>query len=355
MFSDFFASSREAMFVTSRDGRFVEANASMHELLGYPPGALGGTLVADALADAEDRDPYVELIEREGRVHDYPLALRTAAGAPLPCLVDAIAWREGGKVAGYHGIVRSRDAFLESFSRCFNALEAKRESLEAERRNLVADTLLLSRYLGDELVDFVRETGRNPLGADMRKATILFFDIRNSTGIAEAAGPEDFAAFLNDILVDVMDLVCGAKGSVNKLVGDGLLATFGCPLPSGDDAFRAASCALEIRKYLELYNDVRPSWLAKPVRAGVGIATGRVFAGVIGSVRRQEYTVLGDPVNVASRLEALTKQFDYDILVDEGTHEEIARRIECVKILDGRLRGREKPLSVYGILGEPAG
>jgi class 3 adenylate cyclase len=214
---------------------------------------------------------------------------------------------------------------------------------------MISDTMLLSRYLGEDIIEHIRKTGKNPLGTKKQKVTVLFFDIRNSTGIAEKLAPEVFAEFLNDILTDIMDLVYGCKGSVNKLIGDGLMATFGAPLSTGQDAQNAVEAAQEIYNYLRTFNDVRPPYLSGPVTAGLGLATGMVFAGVIGSVRRQEYTVLGDAVNIASRLEHLTRNSTEKVLMDEATYNEVKDIFPCRKAFSGRIRGRTSSILIYGL------
>lgn len=219
-----------------------------------------------------------------------------------------------------------------------------------ERAGACTDGDLLGRYLSEELLEYVRRTGTNPLENRHQQVSVLFFDIRNSTGIAEQLAPGLFARFLNDILTDIMDLVCGARGSVNKILGDGLLAVFGAPVSSGDDAFNAVGVGLEIQNYLRTFNDVRPEYLDQPVEAGVGIATGQVFAGIIGSVHRQEYTVLGDPVNVASRLEALTRRCPDKVLMDELTYRLVKGRIGEVRAYRSRVRGKSRPMNLYGIM-----
>ncbi|MDR1618262.1 MAG: PAS domain S-box protein, partial [Treponema sp.] len=348
LFERFFRESQEAMFITSREGRFLEVNQAMEALLGYERGALSGVEVISTFDGQADRGPYQETIEKQGVVHQYPLVLKRRDGTPLPCVIDAIVWREGDAVLGYHGIIRTRVELVESFVSFFNQLKEERRQIREQRRHLISDATLLNRYVGEDLLDYIRKTGENPLRTKKQKVTVLFFDIRSSTGIAEKLEPEVFAEFLNDILKDIMDLVYGRKGSVNKLIGDGLMATFGAPLTSGRDALNAIEAAQEIYHYLRTFNDVRPGYLAEPIAAGIGLATGTVFAGVIGSVRRQEYTVLGDAVNIASRLEKLTRRAAEKILMDEATYNEVKDVFPCRKAFAGRIRGRTGSSLVYG-------
>lgn len=221
------------------------------------------------------------------------------------------------------------------------------EQSELQRlRQLVEDTF------GAQMVERVArgespslEAGRN------LQVSILFFDLRNSTAISERLTPQQLSEFLSELFTDVMDLIYGNNGFVNKLIGDGILSTFGCPVSHGDDAFNAARCALQIRDYLNTYNDLRPEYLTEPLRAGLGLASGSVFAGSIGSVRHREYAVLGDPVNVASRLEGLTKRGPFDILMDGATHEAIKDRVRTRRVLLTHVRGRQEALTIYTLDG----
>jgi PAS domain S-box-containing protein len=348
-FERFFQESREAMFITSRDGRFLAVNHAMEALLGYDREAFLKMDVIATFDSPADRGPYQKAIEKQGVVHHYPLVLKRKDGVPLPCVIDAIAWREKDTVLGYHGIIRTRVELVDSFVSFFNQLKEERRQIQVQRRHMISDTMLLNRYLGEDIIDYIRKTGQNPLDTKKQKVTILFFDIRNSTGIAEKLAPETFAEFLNDILKDIMDLVYGLKGSVNKLIGDGLMATFGAPLSGGRDAQNAVEAARVIYDYLKTFNDVRPDYLSEPVSAGIGLATGTVFAGVIGSVRRQEYTVLGDAVNIASRLEKLTRGSAEKVLMDEATYMEVKDIFPCRKAFNGRIRGRTGSILIYGL------
>ncbi len=347
--NQFFHHSREAMFITERDGSFVDVNPAFEDLLGYSRSHLLTSQVSLVLANEDDRVDYQRSIETDGVVHDYPIALRHQDGTLLFGMIDAIVWRSNGRIAGYHGIIRTRAALMESFRSYLNRLKAEKHQVRQERRNLISDTQMLTRYLTDDLIEYIKKTGRNPLETSQQRVSVLFFDIRNSTGIAEKLSPDQFASFLSDILTDIMDLIYGCQGSVNKILGDGIMATFGVPLSTGTDSFHAVEAALHIRDYLKTFNDVRPDFLIQPVAAGIGIATGTVFAGVIGSVRRQEYTVLGDAVNIASRLESLTKQAGETILLDETTFQEVRETYACRPVLEGRLRGREEEVRIYGI------
>jgi PAS domain S-box-containing protein len=349
LFETFFRYSDEAMFITSRSGNFLEFNHSFEILLGYTREEIFNMRVIDTFNVSEDRVVYQRTIEETGVVHQYPLVLKRKNGSPLPCLVDAIAWKQNGTISGYHGIIRSRSDVIESFKNFFNQLKNERQQIKEERKNLISDTMLLSRYMSDDVVEYVKRTGNNPLETAKRRVTILFFDIRRSTLLGESLAPDTFAGLLNDVLTDITDLVYGCRGSVNKLIGDGLMATFGAPISTKNDALNAVQAAQEMYNYLKTFNDVRPEYLKDPLRAGIGLATGTVFAGVIGSIHRQEYTVLGDAVNIASRVQMLTKSAPEKVLMDEETYRAVKDDYSCRKVFSGKLRGRAGSVLIYGL------
>lgn len=214
------------------------------------------------------------------------------------------------------------------------------------------ESRLLTPYFSKDVVKKILEGGlNNPLVGENTVATILFFDIRNFTSISETLDPVLVADFLNRIFTDVMDLVFSHGGSVNKMIGDAILATFGCPSGTGHDAENAADCALAIRDTITFFNHVKPEYLEQDVRIGIGIATGRVFAGNVGSYRRMEYTVIGDVVNTASRLQSLTREMGCDILMDQPTRDAISGKYDLTERESAALRGRSAETVIYSLDG----
>jgi class 3 adenylate cyclase len=211
---------------------------------------------------------------------------------------------------------------------------------------------MLRRYFTDEMVENILSNSVDTgLSGKHTHATILFFDLRGSTTIAEKLEPMLFSEFLSELFTDIMDLIYGNGGSVNKMLGDGILATFGVPEPLGDDTFKCAQTALQILDYLDTFNDVRPDYIEQPIRCGMGIASGNVFAGNIGSIRRMEYTVLGDAVNTAARLEALTKEARHEILIDANTYELLKERLIFERCSITSVRGKNEAMEIYKLLG----
>ncbi|MDO8454104.1 MAG: adenylate/guanylate cyclase domain-containing protein [Sulfurimonas sp.] len=225
------------------------------------------------------------------------------------------------------------------------------DKIEELEQKLQRYKSIFLRYFADETIEEFLEGGtlQNLSGQNI-EVSMLFFDLRGSTAIAEKLEPIVFSEFLSELFTDVMDLIYGNGGSVNKMIGDGILATFGCPSSKGDDTYQCVKTALQIREYLHTFNDVRPDYLQNDIRCGVGIATGQVFAGSIGSIRRMEYTVLGDAVNVAARLETLTKELKHDILIDGNTYNKLVNRIGVEKAMLNRVKGKTETLEIFKLL-----
>lgn len=252
----------------------------------------------------------------------------------------------------YDDVLRTDLGQSEISHRLSNLLELKRAKLELEwmKQRLRNDRRLLTKYFSEDIVEgILQDEHANSLSGRHQEATIMFFDVRRSTTIAENLEPLVFAEFLSEFFTDIMDLVYGNHGSVNKLLGDGIMSTFGCPVPTENDVLNAAKCALQIRNHLATFNDVRPDYIIEPIKVGMGIATGKVFAGNIGSVRRMEYTVLGDPVNLASRLESMTKEAKVDILIDGNTRHRLGNLIKCRKVEHQGVRGKLQEIEIYSL------
>jgi len=252
----------------------------------------------------------------------------------------------------YDDVVRTDQGSTELSHRLSNLLELKRAKLEIAwmKQRLKNDRRLLTKYFSEDIVEgILQDEHSNSLSGRHQDATIMFFDVRRSTTIAENLEPQVFAEFLSEFFTDIMDLVYGNRGSVNKLLGDGIMSTFGCPVPHENDVLNAAKCAIQIRNHLATFNDVRPDYIIEPIRVGMGIATGKVFAGNIGSVRRMEYTVLGDPVNLASRLESMTKDAKVDILIDGNTRQRLGNLIKCRKVEHSGVRGKTQAIDIYSL------
>jgi len=211
-------------------------------------------------------------------------------------------------------------------------------------REFIRDTF--GRYVAKEVAaEILRQ--RVKFAGEEQLVTILFTDIAGYTTISESLTPQEVVEMLNDYFSQVVDVVVKHKGIVNKFIGDAIMAFFNVPLKDPEHAQNAVRAALEIER---LSNERR---FGKGVRlkTRVGVNTGIVVAGSIGSEDRLEYTVIGDAVNVAARLEQLNKQYGTQVLVGHNTFELARDDFDFERIGDIKLKGKHKPLDVYKVWG----
>ncbi len=196
-------------------------------------------------------------------------------------------------------------------------------------------------------------TGKLSLGGDRKTATIFFSDIRSFTAISEKLAPEAVVEFLNDYMTRMVDCVERTGGVVDKFIGDAIMAVWGAPVSRGspaEDALRCVTAALMMREALLEFNRGRGGPGKPIIRIGCGINTGPCLAGQIGSAHRMEYTVIGDAVNLASRIEALNKPFATDVLISENTYELVRDRVVVERMLPITVKGKSEPLSIFAVV-----
>ena len=207
---------------------------------------------------------------------------------------------------------------------------------------------LISKFATKEVADDLLTSGFS-LGGKHVDATAMFCDIRSFTSIAEAREPAETIELLNDYYLLMMDAIGGEGGIVNQMVGDGLMAIFGAPLPSEDHRVRAVLAARQMVELIRLFNTEQAAQGKVEIQIGIGIASGRVVAGYTGTQRRATYTCVGDTVNVAARLEAQTKEHGRPILIDENTRGGLDESIIVEAQGELPLKGKRQPVKVYAV------
>jgi adenylate cyclase len=194
-------------------------------------------------------------------------------------------------------------------------------------------------------------TGEVNLGGEEKMATILFTDIRGFTELSENFTPTEIVDFLNKYLTLMVDCVELTFGVVDKFIGDAIMATWGATPSIGNPAENGINAALMMRNSLIEYNQKRVKEGRKPIKMGCGLNYGPVVAGQIGSESRLEFTVIGDAVNLASRIESLNKPFATDILISEDLYKEVEGKFIVEKMQSIKVKGKQEAQTVYAVIG----
>jgi class 3 adenylate cyclase len=206
------------------------------------------------------------------------------------------------------------------------------------------------RYVGAQIVDKIVQ-GAEPvnLSGERKPVSILLSDIRGFTALSEQLEAEELVRFLNTHFSAMIEIIFEYEGTLDKFMGDAILALFGAPLSHEDDPLRSVRAAIAMQAKLRELNEIWAVGGKNRVKMGIGISTGEVIVGNIGSEKRLEYTAIGEDVNYAQRIEALTKELPADILISEQTYEETKEHIIAEKFGPLTIRGKKEPISVYGV------
>ncbi|HEX7534882.1 MAG TPA: adenylate/guanylate cyclase domain-containing protein, partial [Syntrophales bacterium] len=200
--------------------------------------------------------------------------------------------------------------------------------------------------------EMLKDPSKLKLGGDKKDLTVLFSDIRGFTTISEKLTPEDLVRLLNEYLTEMTNLVFKYDGLLDKYMGDAIMAVFGAPLDQPDHAVRACRTALDM---MEELRKLQKKWAdeGRPVfDIGVGINSGDMVVGNMGSDMRFDYTVMGDMVNLGSRLEGINKEYGTNIVISEYTYAAVKDALFCRELDSVRVKGKKLPVKIYELLGE---
>ena len=317
----------------------VEPTVILQDLV--MPQVDGLTLVRRFRADPRTRD--VPLIVLSAKEEPLVKAEAFACGADdyvvkLPDRVELLA-RVRHHSKGYVALLERNAAF--------EALVESRRQLELRNR-FIRETF--GRYLSDEIVaDLLERPEGLALGGEKRRVTIMMADLRGFTSVSERLPPEQVVRMINHFLEEMTEVIVRHRGTIDEFIGDAILAIFGAPERRDDDADRAVACALEMQLAMERVNARNAREGLPAVEMGIGLNTGEVVVGNIGSAKRAKYGVVGSAVNLTSRVESFT--VGGQILVAPSTREAVAAPLDVAGSAEVEPKGVKRPITIYDVVG----
>lgn len=205
-------------------------------------------------------------------------------------------------------------------------------------------------FMSDEIVTELLEAKTElKLGGEERRITILFSDLRNFTTLSERFSADKIVAALNNYYGKMVDVIEKYNGTVDSFIGDAIMVVFGAPYSGDDDAYRAIVCALEMQASMPVVNEMNRNSGLPELEMGIGINTGCAIVGNIGSQKRMQYSAIGSPVNLASRIQDLT--LGGQILISETTYQEVSNSLTLNGHLRVKVKGIASPITIYDIVG----
>jgi PAS domain S-box-containing protein len=315
------------MFIESKNHTIVKFNKAMEIINGIAAERAIGKRIEDVFSHIEGLpfDMFYELMKNFGSLPRTKFRLRDNGNVVHRYIKGDTYFNQNGEPAGYLVIV---DDATET--------EFVKESFGKYVARQVVEKILSGR-------------GEIKLHGERQYVTVLFADVRGFTRLAEGREPEDVVALLNRYFNMVVEIIFKYEGTLDKFIGDNVMAVFGAPIKSNNDEERAVMAAMEIQSEMEKFNRERKLNNEDAISVGIGINTGEAVVGNIGSEKRMDYTVIGDTVNVADRIQSAAS--GGEILISTLTYKEVKDKFICRKLPPITVKGRQKPIHVFKVTG----
>jgi class 3 adenylate cyclase len=315
-------------------------------------------LQGHSVASADNGRVALEMLRRE----DFDLVLLDMEMPEMTGFEVMEALANDLKLRDLPVIVTSSLEGVESIARCIELgaedylhkpvnpmlLKARLGASLEKKRLRDQQKEMVRRFATSEVAQDLAQSGFT-LGGHRVQGSVMFSDIRGFTRLVESQPPEETIELLNTYYTLMFDAISARGGVVNQMVGDGLMAIFGAPLPLADPAGSAVLAAQEMIELVGLFNHERESAKKPPIAIGIGIATGEMVAGYTGTHQRATYTCVGNTVNLAARLEEHTKTAQRPVLIDSATRALLGESVKVTALEPVQLRGKASPVEVFAL------
>ena len=324
---------RDAVILTVNPAACTMLGRTQDEILGQPVGRLIPDITAGPRGPAGEKVIWLEEVLRHGHIGSREVVYKIRDGREIPVLFSSAVMRQGANAI--QGIVCAAHDLTE-----IKAMEA--------RGAFIRETF--GRYVSDDVVaSLLSSPEALKLGGEQRKVTVMMSDLRGFTALAERLAPEEAIRFLNGYLQAMVDLILRYGGTINEIMGDGILVIFGAPRAAADDAERAVACGVAMQRAMDEVNARGRERGLPEVEMGIGIHTGEVIVGNIGSDRRMKYAAVGTHVNLTGRIESYTT--GGQLLISESTLQEVAPIVKVGRPLRIEPKGARREMTVWEVVG----
>lgn len=341
----------EGILTVSMKGSIISANDAALSILSLPPDVNGKKFLSLFIDEEGKNDDFVQAFLDaiyEDTVINNSTVSYERDGVKKQLFISTFFLRDGDQKIGVSAVF-SDITEVNELRDALSAME-KIKSLNSElsRKNAFIKKTF-GRYLSDDIVETILNTdGGLSIGGKRRSASVMFTDIRGFTAMSEKMDPEDLIAMLNLYLSAMTDIIQKNHGTILGFIGDAILAVFGAPIESAAKEYDAVKCAIEMQQKVPGLNEIYSKKNYPKIAMGIGIHTGDVIMGNIGSLKKMKYDVIGKNVNLASRIETYT--IGGQIFISNETKEKIKGELQIGKILDIMPKGTAQEITIFEVL-----
>ena len=341
----------EGILTISMKGSIISANDAALSILSLPPDIKGKNFSALFFDEEGKSDDFIQSFLDaiyENTVINNSTISYERNGTKRQLFISTFFLKDGDEKIGVSAVF-SDITEMSEMRDSLKAMERIRELNEKlEQRNAFIKKTF-GRYLSEDIVETILDTKDGlSIGGKRKAVTVMFNDIRGFTALSEKMDPEDLIAMLNLYLSAMTDIIQKNHGTILEFIGDAILAVFGAPIESDTKEYDAVKCAIEMQQEIPKLNESYEKQNFPKIAMGIGIHTGDVILGNIGSLKKMEYDVIGKNVNLASRIETYT--IGGQIFISNETKEHVKGKLQIGKILDIIPKGTAQEITIFEVL-----